>query len=70
MRAPSLAVARALALSCLKGAVQGFEGATAQERGIILDVKLEKLPALQGRDERGRVVLQAGLAMTVHAPWE
>ena len=70
VRAARLADARALALACLKGAVKGFETATAEQRGIILDVKLEKLPSLEGRDERGRVILQAALTMTIHAPME
>jgi len=60
--------ARALAMACLSGALRGFETASAEERGIILDLRVSELPSLEGCDGRGRESVRAALEMTIHAP--
>lgn len=67
-RAPTQAGARALAIACLKGALSRWK--TASDRKGILNLRVESLPALQPRDERGRVLLQASLVMRIVAPLE
>ncbi|MCX7804793.1 MAG: hypothetical protein N3A38_06330 [Planctomycetota bacterium] len=67
-RGATLTDARLLLLMCLDGAVNGFEYASAEERGHILSVRVESLPAIEGRDRRGRVLARAGLEMALHSP--
>lgn len=69
-RAPQQAEARRLTAAVLTAAVKGFQEAAVSERGTISHLKLNGLPALKPRDERGRVIIEAGLVMTLYAPTE
>jgi len=68
-RAPYLKDARALMAACITAAHEGFATATEQQRGIIQDLRLEILPRLQPRDERGRVYQEALFIMSISAPY-
>ena len=68
VRAARLADARALAMAAINAALDGYADPGEAGKGAILDLDLHSLPALIGRDDRDRVMLQAGLTMTIHAP--
>ena len=66
-RAPTLAQSRALARECIVAALQGFATANEEQRGLIQMLDLASLPIHRGRDERGRVILEATLRMRIFA---
>jgi len=69
-RAPLLRDARALAVLALQSAVSGWMRSATAARGNIRNLKIAGLPNLQPRDGNNRVIQEAVLEMTIHAPFE
>lgn len=69
-RAPLLAKSRDLAIGGLMAAVNGWLRSPKAERGIITNMRINRLPQLQPRDEGKRVILESLLEMTINAPFD
>lgn len=67
-RAPLLAASRALSIAALMGAVNGWINSPKDEH-IITNLRVSRLPQLQPRDERNRVILESLLEMSIYAPF-
>lgn len=66
-RAADLLNARETAIQTLQESTNRFRTSPISERGPILDLQIESLPALRPRDDRGRVILESRFLLRIHA---